>query len=118
MCLDVIQIRNPNIEINSQHFSHLKLPGPEGAKYVSPGQRPGFGLSVKPQALKGRHNQVSPLQGLRFIFSSQPRALPWAFILLPLWGEEVAYSIRLKCYLIRSITVIHIIALKEHGKKL
>jgi hypothetical protein len=83
---------------DSEHLSHLKSLGPEGAKHASPGQRPGIGLFVKLQALKGRHNRVSPLQGLGVTCSSQPRALPWAFILLPLWGEESAYAIRMQYY--------------------
>lgn len=68
-------------------------PAPKGPKHVSPGQRPGSASHQGSVALKG-HNIVShppfmpPLQGLENVLPTQPRALPWAGMWLPLRGEE------------------------------
>ncbi len=38
---------------------------------------------------RGRRNAlVAPLQGLACSCTSVPRALPWAFLLQPLWGKQ------------------------------
>ena len=63
--------------------------GPTGQQHVSPGQRPGIvDRSVFP-ALKGRHDYgvVSPFQGFHRNFNFLPRAMPWADMGMPRWGE-------------------------------
>jgi len=69
-------------------------PRPEGAKQISPGQRPGYAdVYQNAGALKGRNIRsiVPPIQGSSFVrFPLFPRALPWAGMWLPLRGVQIA----------------------------
>jgi hypothetical protein len=65
-----------------------------GASHDSPGQRPGFPAHPPIQALKGRHIRCADwpaLSGLAWVFTTQPRALPWAGMERPC-GAEAPYS--------------------------
>jgi hypothetical protein len=63
--------------------------GPTGQQHVSPGQRPGTRDRSKFSALKGRHigGVVSPFQGFQGRLIFLPRAMPWADMGMPRWGE-------------------------------
>ena len=62
---------------------------PEGAKQISPGQRPGFRshVDLSPERAKQLRGLVPPLQGWSSVGTSRSRALPWADMWLPLRGE-------------------------------
>ena len=64
--------------------------GPTGQQYVSPGQRPGTEDRPAFSALKGRHigGLVSPFQGFHGHLIFLPRAMPWADMGMPHWGER------------------------------
>ncbi len=57
-----------------------------GARFDSPGQRPGF-TAVFHQALKGRHNGCLAPSGLGSFLTIEPRALPFGPRALP-WAIE------------------------------
>jgi hypothetical protein len=64
------------------------LGSPNGAKYASPGQRPGIAVFSAIQALKGRNRLVAsglfrPFRACQRWFDGFPRALPWANLLRP-----------------------------------
>jgi hypothetical protein len=77
---------------------------PKGVTGESPGQRPGFGIDLESQALKGRNKPtqrarrvdvvvgrmcgIAPFQGLGFLWHCCPRALPWAISLCPVGAED------------------------------
>ena len=71
--------------------------GPTGQQHVSPGQRPGNVDRPVFSALKGRHNGgvVSPFQGFHGHLIFLPRAMPWADMGMPRWGEtQIAQCLR------------------------
>ena len=63
--------------------------GPTGQQYISLGQRPGTVDGPAFSALKGRHigGIVSPFQGFHGHLIFLPRAMPWADMGMPRWGE-------------------------------
>ena len=63
--------------------------GPTGQQHISPGQRPGTVDRPAFSALKGRHigGIVPPFQGSNRNFNFFPRAMPWADLCMPRWGE-------------------------------
>jgi hypothetical protein len=74
----------PSLPKFNLRFRFAPFGSPDGAKHESLGQRPGFSTQ-QPQALKGRDNAVSPLQGLSsFLIDTQGVAL--GYLVSPLWG--------------------------------
>jgi hypothetical protein len=67
---------------NDAPFGNHARSSTNGARYDSPGHRPGFAAEFH-QALKGRHNRCFALSGLNLFLVKEPRALPWAELFRP-----------------------------------
>lgn len=71
-----------NFNTTAASFGNYLHSSTNGARYDSPGQRPGFAAELG-QALKGRHNRCFALSGLKMFLNIEPRALPWAELFRP-----------------------------------
>jgi len=91
-------ILSPKPELRSRIDAHPIVdkahagPRANGASYDSPGQRPGFPVHPPIQALKGRPIRCADcpaLTGLAWVFTTRPRALPWAGMKRPVGAGEI-----------------------------